>query len=136
MPDDKSNVGEPDSSRIAADYEVSHHAETLSISSDEGPVGTTVKIGNGGTTNGGRRMGPAATPSLTQRRSGLLCASKTDLNSSLVSLRTLTISRGRCLFTLDVVSISSPHAPHPSRCRSRLIRPGACPLGRDAYPPW
>ena len=56
MPDDKSKVGEPDSSRIAADYEVSHHAETLSISSDEGPVGTTVKIGNGGTTNGGRRM--------------------------------------------------------------------------------
>ena len=56
MPDDKSNVGEPDRSRIAADYEVSHHAETLSISSDEGPVGTTVTIGNGGTTHGGKRM--------------------------------------------------------------------------------
>jgi hypothetical protein len=55
MPDDKTNVGEPDRSRIAADYEVSHHAETLSISSDEGPVGTTVTIGNGDTTHGGRR---------------------------------------------------------------------------------
>ena len=40
MPDDKSKVGEPDRSRVAADYEVS----------DEAPVG------NGGTTRGGRRM--------------------------------------------------------------------------------
>ena len=56
MPDDKSKVGEPDRSRVAADYEVSHHAETLSISSDEAPVGnnTTFTIGNGG--HGGRRM--------------------------------------------------------------------------------
>ena len=37
MPDDKSKVGESDRSRVAADqdYEVSHLAETLSISSDE-----------------------------------------------------------------------------------------------------
>ena len=57
MPDDKSKVGS-DRSRVAADYEVSHHAETLSISSDEAPVGnnTTFTIGNGGTTHGGRRM--------------------------------------------------------------------------------
>ena len=47
MPDDKSKVGELDRSRVAADYEVSHHAETLSISSDEAPVGN-----NGGTTYG------------------------------------------------------------------------------------
>ena len=35
MPDDKSKVGEPDRSRVAADqdYEVSHLAETLGISS-------------------------------------------------------------------------------------------------------
>ena len=34
MPDDKSKVGEPDRSRVAADqdYEVSHLAETLGIS--------------------------------------------------------------------------------------------------------
>ena len=51
MPDDKSKVGEPDRSRVAADYEVSHHAETLSITNDEAPVGN-----NGGTTYGGRRM--------------------------------------------------------------------------------
>ena len=58
MPDDKSKVGEPDRSRDAADYEVSHHAETHSISSDEAPVSnnTTFTIGNGGTTQGGRRM--------------------------------------------------------------------------------
>jgi len=37
MPDDKRNVGEPDRSRVAAhqDYEVSHLAETLGISSPE-----------------------------------------------------------------------------------------------------
>ena len=48
MPDDKSKVGEPDRSRVAADYEIS----------DEAPVGnnTTFTIGNGGTTHGGRRM--------------------------------------------------------------------------------
>ena len=39
MPDDKRNVGEPDRSRVAADqdYEVSHLAETLGISSPEAP---------------------------------------------------------------------------------------------------
>ena len=38
MPDDKSKVGEPDRSRVAADqdYEVSHLAETLGISSRRG----------------------------------------------------------------------------------------------------
>ena len=58
MPDDKSKVGDSDRSCAAADYEVSHHAETLSISSDEAPVGnnTTFWIGNGGTTYGGRRV--------------------------------------------------------------------------------
>ena len=37
MPDDKSKVGESDRSRVAADqdYEVSHLAKTLSISSEE-----------------------------------------------------------------------------------------------------
>ena len=37
MPDDKSKVGEPDRSPVAADqdHEVSHLAETLSISSDD-----------------------------------------------------------------------------------------------------
>jgi Protein of unknown function (DUF3606) len=37
MPDDKSNVGEPDRSKVAADqdYEVSHLAESLGISSAE-----------------------------------------------------------------------------------------------------
>ena len=51
MADDKSKVGEPDRSRVAADHEVSYHAETLSISSDEAPVGnnTTLTIGNGRT---------------------------------------------------------------------------------------
>ena len=37
MPDNKSNVGEPDRSKVAADqdYEVSHLAESLGISSAE-----------------------------------------------------------------------------------------------------
>ena len=37
MPDDKSKVGEPDRSHVAADqdHEISHLAETLSISSDD-----------------------------------------------------------------------------------------------------
>ena len=40
MPDDKSKVGEPDRSPVAADedHEVSHLAETLSIGSDEAPT--------------------------------------------------------------------------------------------------
>ena len=70
MPDDKSKVGEPDRSRVAADYEVS----------DEAPVGnnTTFTIGNGRTTHGGRRKrypsahgsGYAFTPS---EKVGALC---------------------------------------------------------------
>ena len=48
MADDKSKVGEPDRSRVAADYEVSHHAETLSISSDEAPVGRQWRHDQGG----------------------------------------------------------------------------------------